>query len=141
MTRFFAGMLVLSAGAVIAGCSSDGTSSSPETTGPPALCSSTDALQASMTDLRDVQVVENGTAALEEAVASVRSDLENVVDDAKAEYSTQVDDLQAGFNAVQEATTVALNAPSGGTLSAVTSSIRALADDVNTFADDVASTC
>jgi hypothetical protein len=141
MTRFLAGVLVVGAGAVLAGCSSDSTSSSPETTGPPALCSSTDALQASMTDLGDVQVVENGTAALQEAVASVKSDLQNVVDDATSEFGTQVDGLQAGFDAVQEATTTAADAPSADTLGAVKSSIRALADDVHMFADDVASTC
>jgi hypothetical protein len=66
-----------------------------------------------MTDLGDVQVVENGTAASEEAVASVKSDLLDVFDDATSEFGTQVDGLQTGFDAVQEATTAALDAPPG----------------------------
>jgi ABC-type transporter Mla subunit MlaD len=140
MTHFFAALLVVGVGAVTAGCSSEGTSSS-EGTDPPAVCSSTDALQASMADLRDVQVVENGTAALEDAVASVRSDLQHVVDDASSQYATQVDDLQSSFDALQAAAGAARDAPSPDTLNTVTLSVRALADDVSTFADDVASTC
>ena len=134
MTRFFAGLLVVGAGAVIAGCSS-------ETTGPPAVCSSTDALQASMSDLGDVQVVQNGTAALEDAVASVRSDLKDVVDDATSQYATQADDLQASFDAVQAAAGAAVATPSAATLNAVTASITALTNEVTDFADDIASTC
>jgi hypothetical protein len=134
MTRFFAGLLVVGAGAVIAGCSS-------EATGPPAVCSSTDALQASMSDLGDVQVVQNGTAALEDAVASVRSDLKDVVDDATSQYATQADDLQASFDAVQAAAGAAVATPSAATLSAVTASITALTNEVTDFADDIASTC
>jgi hypothetical protein len=134
MTRFFAGLLVASAGAVIAGCSS-------EATGPPAVCSSTDALQASISDLGDVQVVQNGTAALEDAVASVRSDLKDVVDDATSQYATQADDLQASFDAVQAAAGAAVATPSAATLSAVTASITALGNEVTDFADDIASTC
>jgi ABC-type transporter Mla subunit MlaD len=140
MTHFFAALLVVGVGAVTAGCSSEGTSSS-EGTDPPAVCSSTDALQASMADLRDVQVVENGTAALEDAVASVRSDLQRVVDDASSQYATQVDDLQSSFDALQAAAGAARDAPSSDTLNTVTLSVRALADDVSTFADDVASMC
>jgi hypothetical protein len=134
MTRFFAGLLVVGAGAVIAGCSS-------EATGPPAVCSSTDALQASMSDLGDVQVVQNGTAALEDAVASVRSDLKDVVDDATSQYATQADDLQASFDAVQAAAGAAVATPSAATLNAVTASITALTNEVTDFADDIASTC
>ena len=141
MTRLLAGLVAVGAGALLAGCSSDGSSASSETTGPPAVCSSTDALQASMTDLRNVEVVENGTAALEDAVASVRSDLQDVVDDAGSEYGDEVDGLQAGFDAVEDATSAAVEAPSAETLNAVTTSIRALGDDVTGFADDVASTC
>jgi hypothetical protein len=140
MTRFFAALLVVGVGAVTAGCSSDGTSTS-EATGPPAVCSSTGELQASVADLGDVQIVENGTAALRDAIASVKSDLQRVVDDAGSQYATQVDGLQSGFDALQTAAGAAVNAPSADTLNTVTSSVRALAADVSTFADDVASTC
>jgi hypothetical protein len=141
MTRFFAALLVVGVGAVTAGCSSDGTSPSAESSTPPAVCSSTEELQASVADLEDVQVVENGTAALQEAVTSVRSSLQEVADDATSEYAAQVDGLQASFEALQAAAGAALDAPSAATLNTVTSSVSALANDVRGFADDVASTC
>jgi hypothetical protein len=140
MTRFFAALLVAGVGASTVGCSSAGTSSSAESTAP-AVCSSTDVLQASMSDLRDVQVVENGTAALEDGVAAVQAALDDVVDDATSQYATQVDDLRASFDALQTAVGSALAAPSAGTLSAVTASVSSLDDEVTGFADDVASTC
>jgi hypothetical protein len=142
MTRFFAGLLVVGAGAVTAGCSSSyDTPSASETTGPPAVCSSTDSLQASVADLRDVQVVENGTAAAKDAVASVRAALDDVVQDAGSQYATQVDGLQASFDTVQAAVDSAVATPSTTTLSAVSASVSALASAVSDFADDVASTC
>jgi hypothetical protein len=42
---------------------------------------------------------------------------------------------------VQAAAGAALDTPSPETLSAVTASVSALADDVSGFTDDVASTC
>jgi hypothetical protein len=142
MTRFIAGLLVVGAGAVTAGCSSSyDTPSASESTGPPAVCSSTDSLQASMADLRDVQVVENGTAAAEDAVASVRTALDDVVQDAGSQYASQVDGLQASFESLQAAVGSAVATPSTATLSAVTASVTALANDVTGFADDIASTC
>ena len=94
-----------------------------------------------MTDLRDVQVVEDGSAALADAVASVKSALRDVADDATSQYETQVDGLQAAFGSLQAAADAALNAPSADTLNTVTSSVTALEDEVRAFADDIASTC
>jgi glutamine synthetase type III len=124
---------------VTAGCSSGSTSSGG--TSEPAVCSSTDALQASVADLRNVQVAQNGIAALQDSVAAVRSNLQQVAHDAKSQYSTQVDQLQAGVDQLQAAAGTAQRAPSADTLNAVTASIRTLGDEVRGFADDVASTC
>jgi phage-related protein len=70
-----------------------------------------------------------------------RSVLQNVFDDASSQYARQVGSLQSDFDAVQAAAWAALDTPSPETLSAVTASVSALADDVSGFTDDVASTC
>jgi hypothetical protein len=140
MTRLFAALLVVGVGAVTAGCSSDNTSSSAGTS-PPAVCSSADALQASVGNLRGVQAVQGGTAALEDAVAAVKSALRDVADDASSQYATQVDGLQSGFDSLQAAAAAAMNAPSADTLNTVTASVAALEDDVRAFSEDIASTC
>jgi hypothetical protein len=124
---------------VTAGCSSGSTSAGG--TSEPAVCSSTDALQASVADLRNVQVAQNGIAALQDSVAAVRSNLQQVAHDAKSQYSAQVDKLQADFDQVQDAAGAAQRTPSADTLNGVTASIRTLGDEVRGFADDVASTC
>src|SRR4051794_4636225 len=93
---------------VLAGCSSGGsdttsaaTTTTDEATSAPAVCTSTDDLQASMAGLADVQVVQDGTAALQASLATVKTDLQRVVDDARSEFSSQVDQLQSSFDAVQ----------------------------------------
>jgi phage host-nuclease inhibitor protein Gam len=134
MTRLLAALPVLFLGAVIAGCSSGGK-------GQPAVCSSADALQASVADLRDVQVTDNGMAALQDAVASVEADLSQVRADATSQYAPQVDRLKADVDALQSAAGAAVAAPSPDTLRVVGSSISTLADDTTGFADDVAATC
>jgi hypothetical protein len=140
--------IVLVVAGVSAGCSSGdaGSSAGPTSVAageaaPPAVCSSTEALRSSMAGLMDVEVVENGTAALQDAVAAVESDLQQVVDDATSQYSTQVDQLQAGFDGVETAARAALETPSVATLDAVRASIGALGSDVTGFADEIASTC
>jgi hypothetical protein len=134
MTRIPTAMAVLLVGAACAGCSSDDA-------GAPAVCSSADALRVSVADLGDVQVTENGMASLQDAVASVESDLQQVVDDASSQYGTQVDELKTGFDQVQAAASTALATPSATTVTAVVSSIRSLGTDTASFADQVASTC
>jgi hypothetical protein len=106
-----------------------------------ALCTSVDALQRSVADLQNVQVVQNGVASLQDAFASVRTNVTQVVDDAQAHYSTQTDRLKADVSAVQAAIGQAQNAPSGADLNAVRTSIGTLADNVKALANDVSSTC
>lgn len=137
MTRLLAVVLALFLGAVTAGCSS----SSSDSQGPPAVCSSVDALQTSVSDLRQVQVTANGLSALQDAVASVKTDLGQVKNDATSQYATQVDQLQTDFDAVQSAVGAAVDAPSPNTLGVVVSSIRTFADGVTGLAGDVRSTC
>jgi hypothetical protein len=137
MTRLLAVVLALFLGAVTAGCSS----SSSDSQGPPAVCSSVDALQTSVSDLRHVQVTANGLSALQDAVASVKTDLGQVKNDATSQYATQVDQLQTDFDAVQSAVGAAVDAPSPNTLGVVVSSIRTFADGVTGLAGDVRSTC
>jgi hypothetical protein len=137
MTRLLAVVAALFLGAVTAGCSS----SSSDSQGPPAVCSSVDALQTSVSDLRQVQVTANGLSALQDAVASVKTDLGQVKKDATSQYATQVDQLQTDFDAVQSAVGAAVDAPSPDTLGVVVSSIRTFADGVTGFAGDVRSTC
>ena len=138
MTRLRAALPVLFLGALIAGCSSDDTS---ESEGPPAVCSSVEALQTSVDELQDVQVTDDGLTAVQDAVASVETDVRQVVDDATSELEPQVDQLQADVDDLRSSVDAALDAPSADTLRAVGSSISTLTDAVTGLAEDVGSTC
>jgi phage host-nuclease inhibitor protein Gam len=127
---------------VLVACSADGsagTSSAGDE--PAAVCASADALEASVADLGQVQVAQDGILALQDAVASVGDDMRQVKADATAQYATQVDQLQTAVDAVRSAVRAAVDAPTQDTLTEGRSSIDALADEVTGFADDVGSTC
>src|SRR4051812_42158606 len=119
--------------------SSGGGSAAPVNT--PEVCSSLDGLQASVTDLRNVQVRADGLTALQENIAAVGADVRQVVSAGKDQYATNVDQLQTEYAAVQAATTAAKATPSAATLGTLSSSIGALADGVKVFSEDVAGTC
>jgi hypothetical protein len=100
-----------------------------------------DALQASVSDLGNVDVSAQGLATLQDDLAAVGTDVQQVVDDAKAQYATNADQLDADYAAVRSAAKSAQAAPTAATLGAVRSSISTLTDDVRVFADDIAATC
>ena len=131
---------VLFVGVAAAACASDdGNGAAPAS--PPAICSSLQGLQTSVTDLKNVDVSTAGIAALQDDLAAVGRDVHEVVDDAKKQYATNADQLQANYTSVQSAAKAAQATPSAVTLSTLTWSVAALADGVKAFANDVASAC
>ena len=66
----------------------------------PTLCDDVEALQSSVTDLKNVDVVANGVSALETAVSDVTTNVETVVESASDEFSDEVDALQESMQAL-----------------------------------------
>jgi len=134
---------LLLAGGVLTGCSGDddaATASAPSS-GPPAVCSSVEDLQASMTALTEVPVTVEGIRGLPAVLAAVRADVEQVVQDGQDQFRPQTDALAADATALQSAVDTAVATPSGGAVATVVSSVNALAEDVTALASDVSSTC
>jgi hypothetical protein len=135
-------LLALLAGGTTAGCSQhDGTSSTAASSTTAGVCSSVGELRASVAELRDAPLVQEGVSALQSAFASVRPDVAQVVQDAQSQYAAQTEGPTADVAAVQTAVGQAEASPPRATLDAVVGSIGALADDVAALADDVSSTC
>jgi hypothetical protein len=135
-----AAIAVLFVGVAAAACSSHGeNSAAPAST--PAVCSSIDALQTSVTDLENVHVSAAGLATLQKDLVGVGAEVRQVVADGKDQYATNVDHLQGDYDTVQSAATAAKADPTAGTLGALSSSVSALANGVKAFANDVATTC
>ena len=87
-------VLVLAvAGVAACGGDDDDSSSSSNQT----LCDDSQALKTSIDDLKNVDVVQNGTSALSTAVTKVTDSATALIDAAKSEFKPQVDDLQTSL--------------------------------------------
>ena len=136
-----AGVLTVVVAAALAACSSDaGTEPSAQTTGPD-VCASADAFRASLTALGDVQVVQDGTGALEKAWTTVQDDWAQLKDDARAEHSDQVESVQAAADTVQSAVDAAKDQPSAQTLGNAAAAVTVFLQDAGALEDEVSSTC
>jgi hypothetical protein len=64
------------------------------------LCSDVDALKSSTQELKNVDVVQNGTSALQSAYDKVKSDASALADSAKEEFKPQVDALTSALSSL-----------------------------------------
>ncbi|MGZ4624027.1 MAG: hypothetical protein ACXVGD_18425, partial [Blastococcus sp.] len=106
-----------------------------------AVCSSLDALQASVAKLKNVQISKGALATVKNDLSAVKADLQRVVDDATSQYQPQVTRLQADVTGVQAAFDAAQTAPSAVTLGGVRTAVGTLFDDVKKVAAELAPNC
>jgi hypothetical protein len=143
MRRCVAGVMTLLVGSGLAACSSDADtgSSAAATSSAADVCASADALRASLTTLADVQVVEQGTDAVQQAWTPVQDDWAQLAEDAGDQYADQVDRVEADGGAVQSAIETTQEDPSAEALRQVAAAVRVFLQDASALADEVKSTC
>jgi hypothetical protein len=128
--------------ATLCACSSDsGTQSSAATSSTPDVCASADEFRSSLTDLKDVDVVQQGTDALTATWTTVEENWTKLADDARATHADQVDRVQADADAVRSAVETAQDDTSAGTLSGAAAAVGVFLTDADTLLDQVGSTC
>jgi hypothetical protein len=134
------GTVILLAG--LSGCSSssDGETAAATSSGA-AVCASADDLRGSLAALGDVQVVQQGTDALDQAWTTVQDDWARFADDARAQHADEVDGVQADADAVQAAVETARADPGAGTLGALASEVQTFLKDAGALVDEVRATC
>jgi hypothetical protein len=138
--------VVACVGLAAAGCSathSDASSSNSSSASghPPALCSSVHELQASVDQLRNVNLGQGGLQALQTQLAAVNGDLQQVIGDASAQYRTQVDRIKADLATVKTAAGAAVADPGAATLAAIRPALTTVVNDVNALGDQVSKGC
>ena len=121
---------------VAAGCGSDSESDEP-----PAVCSSVEALEASVASVTTVDLDRGALTELRDNVSQVESDLRTVVDDAGDEYAAEIDALEQAVGAVGSSVRAAITAPSSQAITDVGASIEQLGTSVSSLQEAVASTC
>jgi hypothetical protein len=102
----------------LAACGSDNSNSTPQTTptttatttattvagqGSAQLCQARDALTTSMKDLGSIDVVKNGTAAITDALTTIKKNLADVKAAASAQLQPQVTAFENALNQLQTA--------------------------------------
>jgi hypothetical protein len=134
------GTVILLAG--LSGCSSssDGETAAA-TSSDAAVCASADDLRGSLAALGDVQVVQQGTDALDQAWTTVQDDWARFADDARAQHADEVDGVQADVGAVQAAVDTARADPNAGTLGTLASEVRTFLQHAGALVDEVRATC
>ena len=129
--------MTVALGAGLSACSSDegGESSTPD------VCAAADAFRGSLSALRDVQVVQEGTDALASAWTAVEDDWTQLAGDARAEYGDQVDGVQTAADDVRAALDDAQDQRSAQTLGNAATAVGVFLQDADALADEVDSTC
>jgi hypothetical protein len=94
-----------------------------------------------LTTLADVQVVEQGTDAVQQAWTTVQDDWGQLAEDAGDQYADQVDRVEADGGAVQSAIETTQEDPSGEALREVAAAVRVFLQDAGALVDEVKSTC
>jgi hypothetical protein len=156
MRRRAAGVLAVVLVWGVAACSSDGdpgtaasatpgatASSAPGATASatPDVCASADELRTSIDGLRDVQVVEDGTAALEQVWTTVQDDWAQLGADLRETHAERVASVQSAAEGVRDALAEAQGAPSAAALRDVGAGIAAFVTDARALLDEVGTTC
>ena len=106
------------------------TTAGPQTSASAALCSARDALQKSVQDLTNVDVVKNGTSSLQTALDNVKTNLEAVKSAASSDLQPQVKALQDSLSQLQTAVS---NVGSGGGLAAIVTAAQDVARNGSTL--------
>jgi hypothetical protein len=137
-----AGIVAVVVGAGLAACS-EGYPESPTAATSSAAdgCESADDLRASLTALGDVQVVQEGTDAVQEAWTTVQDDWAQLAKVAGEEYADQVDRVEADAGAVQSAVETTQEESTAETLAAVAGAVGLFLQDANALVDEVSSRC
>jgi hypothetical protein len=134
MKRWLASALLVTL--VFAACGGDDDDDDSTTSAQ--FCSDKQALQTSVADLKNVDIVENGTSALTDAVDEVKKNAEALKESASDEFKPDVDALTT---AISELADAVKGLTSGGGVSAVETSAGDVQDAWSALETKVKSVC
>jgi ABC-type phosphate transport system auxiliary subunit len=107
----------------------------------PPICDDVDTLQASVDNLKDVQVSENGLNALSADLGQVQQDVRQLVTDAKAEFGDEASKVAAAVQSLQSSVHSARSEPNATTLSVVGTAVQGVDSSLSALQDAVSDTC
>jgi hypothetical protein len=106
-----------------------------------AICTSVANLKASLQDLKNVNVKENGTSAVSAQLTKIEQQLQTLKADAHGQYSAQIDSLSTALSGLKASLSAAGSQPNGTTLAAVAASVASVVTTGSDLVTAVSSTC
>ena len=95
-----------------------------------------DELKTSITQLQQVQVTQDGLAALRSALSSVGTAVDGVVHARTSQFRPQIDQLQRDADALRSLLQTAGDSPSAVSLQSMRTAVTAVIDDASGLAND-----
>ena len=143
MRTWAAGVVAVVVGAGLVSCSSDGYGGSNAAASSSAadVCASAEAFRTSLAALGNVQVVQEGTDAVQQEWTTVQDDWTQLRDAAGDQYADQVDRVESDAGAVQSAIDTTQEESSAGTLAAVAGAVGVFLKDAGALVEEVTSSC
>ncbi len=124
---------------LLAACSSSSSSSATAT---PSVCDQKDAVQQSLTDLANTDVVNTGTDGLTAAIDNVKTDLDQLKTSAQADLQPQIDSLEnAASDAKDTLSNLGNDASVNQKIDAVQQAITGVVSASNDLVDNLQSKC
>jgi hypothetical protein len=143
MRMWATGLVAVVVGLGLTSCSSDSDteSSAAATSSAADVCASADAFRTSLAELGNVQVVQEGTDAVQQAWTTVQDDWAQLSENAGDQYAEQVDRVESDAGAVQSAIDTTQEESSAATLAAVAGAVGVFLQDAGALVEEVTSTC
>jgi len=105
------------------------------------VCKGAEELKASITGLKNVNIMASGTSAVSAQVTKIRQDFDTLKADATGQYSPQADALSSALDKLGASLDAAKASPNAGTLSAVASAAGSVVTAGTNLVTAVSSTC
>lgn len=107
----------------------------------PQVCDSLAAVQATMNQVRNTNVSENGLPPLKANLQQLKLDLQQLTTDAAAQFAPQVEVVKAAANQFSASVDSARADPDAGALTTVRATLGTLQNSVRSLGDAMSGTC
>lgn len=137
--------------AFLAACNSSSTTTSTATSNgaggaasasaKPAVCATVNDLKASLADLKNVNIRQNGTSAVSDQLTKIQQELQKLKTDAHGQYATQIDALTTALSGLSASISAAGSHLDTTTLTALASSVASVVSAGTNLVTTVSNTC
>lgn len=113
----------------------------PSASGSAAFCPAADDLKTSVSDLRNINVVSGGVAAIQQAIAKIQTNLNAFQAAAQSQFGPEITQLRTSLSGVQTALQSAKGNLNISSITAIATSVAGVVGSYNTLHSAISSRC